>query len=100
MATIKYQIVQHDEGWAYRVGDTFSETYRSHDEALAAANRAAAEQQAPDRDADIEWEDEKGQWHTEHASGKDRPGTEVEDQERRPAQDRGKGFSSTNNPAT
>lgn len=45
MTTITYRIVEHDGGWAYRLGDVFSETFGTHDQALAAARRAAAEQE-------------------------------------------------------
>ena len=31
MSKITYQIVQHDGGWAYRVDETFSETFPTHD---------------------------------------------------------------------
>jgi hypothetical protein len=37
MVQITYRIVEHDGGWAYRLGDTFSETYPDHDSARAAA---------------------------------------------------------------
>ena len=78
MARVTYHIVEHDGGWAYRVGDVYSETFRSHDAAKAAALRAAREQRAPDEDAAIAWEDRHGRWHEEQASGHDRPDTDVE----------------------
>ena len=37
MAHVTYRIVEHDGGWAYRVGGTFSETFPDHDSARAAA---------------------------------------------------------------
>jgi hypothetical protein len=37
MAKLVYRIVKHENGWAYKVRGTFSETFASHDEALAAA---------------------------------------------------------------
>ena len=43
MSKIIYRIVQHDGGWAYRVDETFSETFASHDLAREAAERAATE---------------------------------------------------------
>ena len=43
MTAVKYEIVEHDGGWAYKVGNTFSETFYSHRDALAAAKIAAAE---------------------------------------------------------
>ena len=31
MTRITYEIVEHDGGWAYKVGDVFSEPFRSRD---------------------------------------------------------------------
>jgi hypothetical protein len=76
---VTYRIVQHDGGFAYKVGDVFSEPFRTHAAALAAAKRAAREQRTPGRTEVIEWEDEKGVWHTETAPGSDRPETDVKD---------------------
>jgi len=79
MAKVTYEIVEHDGGWAYKVGDVFSETYASHDDARAAAQRAAAEQRVAGETTPISWEDTQGRWHEEVASGGDRPETEVKD---------------------
>jgi hypothetical protein len=79
MATIHYKIVQHDGGWAYKLGDVFSESFRTHDQALSAARRAAREQERPDETRAILWEDANGKWHEELARGNDRPETEVDD---------------------
>ena len=79
MAHVTYRIVQHDGGWAYKADGTFSEAFPSHDLALKAARLAAAEQRVPGRTEAIEWEDENGKWHSETASGSDRPETEIED---------------------
>jgi hypothetical protein len=79
MTKITYEVVEHDGGWAYKVGDVFSETFRSHELAHKAATRAAGEQRAPGETAGIEWEDGKGRWHDEVSSGGDRPSTEVKD---------------------
>lgn len=78
MAHVTYRIVEHDGGWAYKAGETFSETFASHDEAKAAAVRAAREQRAPDENAVIEYADANGDWVTERADGHDRPATDVE----------------------
>lgn len=78
MTKIIYRIVEHDGGWAYKLGDVFSETFRSHEEALAAARRVAEEQRAPGESATISWEDAEGRWHEERSAGTDRPETEVE----------------------
>jgi hypothetical protein len=81
MVDITYEIVEHDGGWAYKVGDVFSETYPTHAAALQAAQMAAEEQKAPGETEEIEFEDDKGKWHTETARGSDRPHTTVKDKE-------------------
>jgi hypothetical protein len=81
MSKVTYQIVEHDGGFAYKVGDVFSEPFPTHAEALAAAQRAAAEQKVPGEDEAIEYEDEKGKWHQELDPGDDRPSTEVVDED-------------------
>lgn len=78
MARVIYQIVEHNGGWAYKVDDVFSETFPSHDDAREAAEIAAAEQTSPGANESIEYEDDKGVWHEEEASGQDRPETDVE----------------------
>lgn len=80
MVKITYRIVPHENGWAYKVGDVFSETFPSHAAALAAAKRAAAEQQLAGQTEVIEYEDSKGRWHREVDPGTDRPETEVDDE--------------------
>jgi Uncharacterized protein conserved in bacteria (DUF2188) len=79
MTEVVYRIVRHDEGWAYKSNGVFSEPFPTHEEALQAAKRAAQEQRTPGATHVIEYEDEKGKWHTETASGSDRPTTRVED---------------------
>jgi hypothetical protein len=81
MSKVTYQIVEHDGGFAYKVGDVFSEPFPTHAEALAAAQRAAAEQKVPGEAEAIEYEDEKGKWHQELDPGDDRPSTEVVDED-------------------
>ena len=78
MTKMTYEIVEHDGGWAYRANGTFSETFKSHDAARHAAERAAREQGALGEATPISYEDEKGHWHEKIASGKDRPATDVE----------------------
>jgi hypothetical protein len=75
MADVVYEIVQHDRGWAYKVNGVFSEPFPTHAAALAAAQVAGAEQEIPGHGETIEYEDDKGKWHTEAASGQDRPHT-------------------------
>lgn len=79
MSHVKYEIVEHDGGWAYRVEATYSETFPSHDAALRAAHRAAREQAQPGETAGIVWEDKQGRWHEELSAGDDRPEAEVGD---------------------
>jgi hypothetical protein len=79
MAEVTYKIVEHDGGWAYKVGAVFSEPYPTRERALAAARRAAAEQRTPGRTEVISYEDENGQWHEETAPGSDRPNTVIVD---------------------
>jgi len=79
MAHVRYEVVEHDGGWAYKMGDVFSEPFRTHEAALEAARLAAAEQKAPGRTETIEYQDADGVWHEEVAPGSDRPETEVVD---------------------
>ena len=72
MSEITYEIVEHDGGWAYKAEGVFSETFPSHAAALKAAQKAAAEQRVPGSTTVIQFEDEKGRWHTETARGSDR----------------------------
>jgi hypothetical protein len=78
MTHVVYKIVQHENGWAYKVGDVISEAFATRKLARAAANRAAREQRIPGDTAAIEYEDESGRWHDETADGRDRPDTDVE----------------------
>src|SRR3954454_20528138 len=53
MTRITYEIIEHDGGWSYKVGDVFSEPFPSHDAARRAAERAAHEQVLPGESTDI-----------------------------------------------
>jgi len=77
MNKVTYEIVEHDGGWAYRVGDVFSEPFPTHDLARQAAERAAREQRVPGATTEISYEDSKGRWHDEKSPGSDRPDTDV-----------------------
>lgn len=81
MTKIVYEIIKHDGGWAFKLGDTISETFRSHDDAAAAARRVAREQQVAGETAAISWEDERGRWHEELSRGDDRPEVEIHDKD-------------------
>jgi hypothetical protein len=78
MARVLYKIVEHNDGWAYQVGDTYSETFNSHDAALAAAEKVAREQTVPGTSVGISFEDANGNWHDELSAGNDRPTVKVE----------------------
>ena len=71
--------LQHDGGWAYKVSGVFSDPFSTHAAALAAAKTAAQEQRVPGQTHVIQYEDEKGKWHTETACGSDRPSATVKD---------------------
>jgi hypothetical protein len=76
---IHYKVVQHDGGWAYKLGDVFSEPFATHDIALKAAHRVAHEQTVPGETRYIEYQTADGAWKTELARGGDRPIADVED---------------------
>jgi hypothetical protein len=79
MSHVVYEVIQHDGGWAYRVGGTISETYPSRDLAHKAAAAAAGEQRTPGETTSIEYETPDGKWREERAGGGDRPETDVKD---------------------
>ena len=80
--TIHYEVVEHDGGWAYKVGDVFSETFRTHEDASAAAKDASSRQELAGETEGILYQDEKGEWHEEVAEGGDRPHADVIDADR------------------
>ncbi len=79
MPTLKYEVVEHDGGWAYRVDGSFSETFPTHAAAHAAAERAAGEQKLSGDTVGIVYQDKSGEVHEELDSGTDRPATTVVD---------------------
>ncbi len=79
MVTVRYDVVEHDDGWAYKVQDVLSETYPSHEAALKAASDAAARQTLAGTTDGIVFQDEQGRWQEELADGRDRPATRVVD---------------------
>jgi len=74
---IHYRVVEHGGGWAYKLGDVFSEAFPSRAAALSVARRVAVEQHVPGRSAYIEFQDETGRWRTEFSAGDDRPDADV-----------------------
>ncbi len=79
MTRVTYDIVEHEDGWAYKVGDVFSEKFATKELAHAAAVQAASEQRMPGESEPIQYEDRAGRWHEETAKGSDRPDTDVKD---------------------
>ncbi|WP_296597103.1 DUF2188 domain-containing protein [Phenylobacterium sp.] len=79
MSEVTYHLVQHDGGWAYKVGGTFSETFPSRQAAHDAAVRAAGEQRVPGATTGIVYEDDQGRWRSEVEEGSARPYTRVDD---------------------
>ncbi len=79
MTEVTYAVVEHDGGWAYKVGDVFSETFATRDAAHSAAASAATEQRRAGDDEAIEYQDADGRWKVEEAKGDDRPAVEVEE---------------------
>lgn len=73
MTDAVYRIVEHDGGWAYKLGDVFSETFPNRRAAESAATRVARQQQLAGEGEAISWEDEAGAWHDETVEGTDRP---------------------------
>jgi hypothetical protein len=78
MAHVTYHIVEHDGGWAYKLGDVFSETFRTRGAAVEAAKKVAMEQELPGQTSGIVYEDASGKWHEEVARGDDRPQADVD----------------------
>ena len=76
---VVYRIVELDTGFAYKVGDTISETFPTLAAAHKAAEAAAGEQTAPGEAMEILYETQDGEWRREDVSGRDRPDTEVAD---------------------
>jgi hypothetical protein len=77
MTKIVYKIVRHDSGWAYQANGTFSETFRTRDEARRAARLAARELSARSESTPIDYEGDKGRWHQDMDEGDDRARTAV-----------------------
>jgi hypothetical protein len=63
MAYITYEIVEHDGGWAYKLGDTLSETYISREDALQGAKSAASRQKAGNGDVMVRERPSDGRRH-------------------------------------
>jgi len=75
---VTYEVVEHDGGWAYKVGDVYSESYATEQEATIAAEQAATAHRDAGSDEVIEYQDRYGRWHEEVEAGDSRPETRVE----------------------
>jgi len=80
MASITYDIVEHNGGFAYRVGDVFSETFATHHAAREAADAATQRQQLAGDDEQIQYQDADGNWKEEFSPGDEHPEAEVHDE--------------------
>ncbi|MBW9051032.1 hypothetical protein [Rhizobium mesosinicum] len=76
---ITYHVGFHDGGIAYRLGDVWSEPFRTHDAAFQAAKVAARRQQVEGVDTEITYQTPDGLWHSEYVRGGDRPEADVVD---------------------
>ena len=81
MDKVTYRIVSHNEGWAYEVDGSYSETFATRDQAIEAAKDAARSQRAPGDTEPVSYQDEHGRVHREIEPGRDRPDTQVENPE-------------------
>ncbi|WP_428055993.1 hypothetical protein [Devosia oryzisoli] len=79
MAQVTYTVVEHNGGFAYRVGDVFSETFATHKAAHEAAESAAQRQQMAGEDEQILYQDAEGKWHEEFARADSHPQGTVQD---------------------
>ena len=77
MTHVTYAVVEHEDGWAYKLGDVFSERFATRDDAMEAAKRVAAEQRVPGESTIISYQDAEGRWHQEQSQGRDRPDVDV-----------------------
>ncbi|KAA0692572.1 DUF2188 domain-containing protein [Neorhizobium sp. P12A] len=53
MTYVTYEIVRHDGGWAYKLGNTLSETYAYREDAIEGAKSAAARQKLDVEDVSV-----------------------------------------------
>jgi hypothetical protein len=77
MSHVTYQIVEHDGGWAYKVGDCLLRVLCVQGVGADSRPESGSGTNGPGDDEAIEYEDKVGKWHDEDAKGSDRPDTEV-----------------------
>ncbi len=78
---VTYHVGKHEDGYGYRLEKIWSETFPDHDTAFAAARAAAERQHLEGQDAEISYQLPAVSWRVEHVDGRDRPDTEVVDDE-------------------
>ncbi len=77
MSEVTYRIVEHDGGFAYKVGDVFSETFpKSRRGAASGPGRGGRAAGSPARRGHP-LPGSGGGWHDETAQGSDRPRARV-----------------------
>jgi len=66
MAYLTYEIVPHDGGWAYKLGDTLSETYVHREDAVEGARSAASRQKMDADEVSVRDRAKNQVYSTEH----------------------------------
>ena len=59
---VRYYIVRHEGSWAYKMGDSYSETFPNRDHAIVAALTAVDEASDQGTDGRVLVQDETGRW--------------------------------------
>lgn len=65
MVDIAYEIVPHDNGWAYKLGETLSEVYPTPELAMDSARSAAERQKVGEGDVKIIYPTPDGGWQSQ-----------------------------------
>ncbi len=76
---LTYHVAPHDDGWAYRLEDVWSEPFPTFEEAQAAAQEAAERQHQGGRSAEIVYQTADGSWRRESVKPSDQPDVSVTD---------------------
>lgn len=77
MTEVIYEIGEHDGGWAYKVGNVYSDPIAPAKAFMQPRPKSLWNSACPGETEAIQFEDAKGQWHTETAQGGDRPRPEI-----------------------
>ena len=74
MDRIQYEVVRHERGWAYRLERTYSQTFPTQSEAVAAAKAAAIKMHDDGDETTVRVQDGPLAWRTElKIEGNSRP---------------------------